>query len=118
MKSRLARASARCERRDGASEVVVDVKSGPSEVLCCIVCRYTNPADRRPPTVAEQASSRGSSDPSTLHHPRPIQTNTAECTALSPQKSRRPPKRDSRYLSLAISPSQPSRIECSRNRSE
>ena len=49
--------------------------------------------------------------------PTAMQANTPTWTTLSPQKSRMAPRGDSMNLSRASSPSQPSRIECVRNRS-
>src|SRR6266511_381008 len=50
-------------------------------------------------------------------HPTAMQLKTATCTVLSPQKSSAAPPGDSRNFNRAISPSQPSRIECRRKRS-
>ena len=58
----------------------------------------------------------GQGEPEAMLQPRAMQPNTATWTALSPQKSRAAPPEDSRNLSRAISPSQPSRIECRRKR--
>src|SRR5262245_5766698 len=93
MKSRRERASATRESRDGP-EAETDVNSGPS-FGSTIVCEYTRKADARVARTASAPSRRGQVCPDARLQPIAIVEKTATWTTLSPQKSSRPPQRDS-----------------------
>src|SRR5262249_7904806 len=101
MKSRLASASAMRAPAQRAAGRVGRVTLGGSTAKAATSVLATATTPRK----------RGQGEPEAKLQPRAIQLNTATCTALSPQKSRAAPPEDSRNLSRAISPSQPSRIE-------
>src|ERR1700730_18732006 len=69
------------------------------------------------PAMATAPRASGHAECAERLHPTAMQPKTATCTVLSPQKSSAAPPLDSRNFSRAISPSQPSRIECRRKRS-
>src|ERR1700677_2718309 len=78
--------------------------------------QMTKTAEHNVPRTAPAPSASGQAEPADKLQPTPMQANMTVWTTLSPQKSRTPPHRDCWNLSRASSPSQPSRIECARNR--
>ena len=104
----------RCE--NASARRAVHVASSLSAVSR-MVWRDAKAAEPTVATTVSAPASSGQAAPVARLSPTAMHANTATCTALSPQKSRMAPWGDSMNLSRASSPSQPSRIECVRNRS-